>query len=145
MIRDFDSWLKSFKNNQYEVKLKDDIVVNENDESSDIINYGWPSGMNVYDLYCHIIETNVELLRNSKSKYIICNLNYAQKDKGREIINILKEANIDTNKYFSPIDQHTKSAQKYSQNREYEDIDITYYRKEENEYIKNIPNIEYRI
>ena len=38
--------------------------------------------VNIYDLYCHIIQTNLNLLRNSKCNYIIANMKEIQKTKG---------------------------------------------------------------
>jgi hypothetical protein len=150
MIKDFESWMKSFKHQQYEVILEDDVVLDPEDR--EVLHHGWPSGMNVYDLYCYVIETNVRRLRDSRSKYIICNLSYIQTDKGAKIINILKKAGLKMKKDFVPIEKHTKTneaklseKEEYSQNREYEDIDISYYCKKENEYINNLPKLEYRI
>ena len=50
--------------------------------------------MNVYDLYCHIIQTNLNLLRNSKCNYIIVNMKEIQKNKGFIILELLEKLNF---------------------------------------------------
>tara|TARA_B100000424_G_C22936076_1_gene498099 strand:- start:1282 stop:2010 length:729 start_codon:yes stop_codon:yes gene_type:complete len=125
VIRDFDSWINSFLRNKYEVKIKNDIASS---------TYGWPS-MNVYDLYCHIIQTNLNLLRNSKCNYIIVNMKEIQKNKGFIILELLEKLNFKFIKPYKEISVHTKN-KKNEINRNFSNCDITKFKLKENKNIE---------
>ncbi|WP_299354134.1 hypothetical protein [uncultured Shimia sp.] len=99
MVRDFETWVQSFLNNPYDVKICDDIASS---------SYGWPS-LNVYDLYCHVTKTNISLLRESSSNFIIANLASNQKTKGFDILELLEQHGVSLTRPFSPILKHTKT------------------------------------
>jgi len=139
LIRDFESWIKSFVRASYEVRIRNDIALS---------SYGWPS-MNVYKLYCHIIRTNVELLRKSKCKYIIANLKSIQKSKGFQILNLLEKNSFIFKKPFKEIEKHTKTNKK-EQNQKRKNINIKKYKKYNDDYVENLVKklyneIEYRL
>ena len=45
-------------------------------------SYGWPA-MNIYELFCHVVLTNIEILRNSNSNYIIAHMTNLQQSNGK--------------------------------------------------------------
>ncbi len=47
--------------------------------NNDIISSGDWGTMNVYELYCHIINTNRNALINSECNYVIVNMKYIKK------------------------------------------------------------------
>lgn len=98
IIRDFNDWLHSFSKNSYDIKIKDGIVSETN--------------MNLYEWYCYMIETNISLLKNSKSKYIIVSMEQIQKSKGESLLNILETHGFKFIKPYNFIDQHTKTRKK---------------------------------
>ena len=102
IIRDFDTFLNSFSKNSYDKKIENGIVLGTN--------------MNVYQWYCHMIESNISLLRNSESNYIIVSMEQIQKTKGESLLNVLKTHVF---KFINPyhfIDKNTKS-RKIEQNQ----------------------------
>ena len=48
------------------------------------------ANMNVYQWYCHMIESNISLLKNLESNYIILSMKQIQKDKGKSLLNVLE-------------------------------------------------------
>lgn len=111
MVRDYETWIQTFMNQPYEVEMDGDIASS---------TYGWPS-MNIYDLYCHVVKTNVDLLRNSDCRYIIADLGRCQKDQGRALIGILEEHGIAFSRPFKPIVRHTKKSENWSSGRKTHD------------------------
>ena len=137
LIRDFETWLPSFLSESFGMKINNGILN---------CHYGWGE-MNIYDLYCHIINTNVKLLRESKCNYIIGNLAILQKTKGYEILNLLEKYGFEFSKPYKPIDKHTK-INKIAQNRQRSSINLNLYIKKINNetesYVKKLSNnLEY--
>ena len=104
IIRDFDNFLNSFLKNSYGVKIENGIILGTN--------------MNIYEWYCHMIETNISLLKKSESNYIILNMEQIQKTKGKHLLNILEKHGFEFIKPYCFIDKHTKT-KKIEQNRKY--------------------------
>ena len=98
IIRDFDTFLNSFSKNSYDKKIENGIVLGTN--------------MNVYQWYCHMIESNISLLRNSESNYIIVSMEQIQKTKGEALLNILNTYGFKFRKPYNFIDKHTKTGKK---------------------------------
>ena len=95
----FDLENLNFERNVTEVKIKEDIGSS---------TYDWPS-MNIYDLFCYVILTNITILRNSNSNYIIAHMRYLQKSNGIELLELLeKVCNVGFNKPYKTIKKHTK-------------------------------------
>ena len=137
VIRDFESWLPSHINNRYETSFNGDIISS---------TYEWPS-MNVYELYCYMINKNLNLLKNSESNYVIVNMKKLQKSNGYDLIKLLKDHNLDFSKEFIPVLKHTKNNEN-KQNRDYNKVDINYYKKKSNkeidDYVSSL-TMEYRL
>jgi hypothetical protein len=104
MIRNFDNFLNSFLKNSYDKKIKNGIILGTN--------------MNVYEWYCHMIESNISLLKNSESNYIIVNMEQIQKTKGKSLLNVLEKHGFEFIKPYYFIDTHTKTG-KIEQNQKY--------------------------
>ena len=98
IIRDFDTWLISFLKNSYDKKIENGIILGTN--------------MNIYQWYCHMIEKNISLLKNSKSDYIIVSMTQIQKSKGDSLLNILETYGFTFKKPYDFIDKHTKTKKK---------------------------------
>ena len=108
IIRDFDDFLNSFLKNSHEEKIENGIVLGTN--------------MNVYQWYCHMIESNISSLKNSESNYIIVSMNQIQKTKGVSLLNILETNGFEFRKPYDFIDKHTRWAyekRKTEQNQNY--------------------------
>lgn len=95
IIRDFDTFLNSFSKNSYDKTIKNGIVLGTN--------------MNVYQWYCHMIESNISLLKNSESNYIIVSMKQIQKTEGESLLNILETHGFEFRKPYDFIDKHTKT------------------------------------
>ena len=104
MIRNFDNFLNSFLKNSYDKKIKNGIILGTN--------------MNVYEWYCRMIESNISLLKNSESNYIIVNMEQIQKTKGKSLLNVLEKHGFEFIKPYYFIDKHTKTG-KIEQNQKY--------------------------
>ena len=102
IIRDFDNFLNSFLKNSYDKKIKNGIVSGTN--------------MNIYEWYCYMIESNISLLKNSGSNYIIASLEQLQETKGKSLLNILEKYGFKFIKPYNFIDKHTKTG-KIEQNQ----------------------------
>jgi hypothetical protein len=107
IIRDFDNFLKSFLQNSYDKKIENGIVLGTN--------------MNVYEWYCHMIESNISLLRNSDANYMIVNMEQMQKTNGEALLKYLEIKGFKFVKPYTFIDKHTKTGQ-IAQNREWSNI-----------------------
>lgn len=131
LVRDFETWLPSFLSESFGMELKNGVLN---------CHYGWGE-MNIYDLYCHIINTNVKLLRESNCNYIIGNLASLQKNKGFEILELLEKYGFEFSKPYKSIDKHTK-INRVTQNRTRSNVNIDLYRKKINNdtefYIKSL-------
>lgn len=102
IIRKFDTFYDSFSRNSYDKKIKNGIVLGTN--------------MNVYEWYCHMIESNISLLKNSDSNYIIVSMSQLQKTKGESLLNILEIYGFKFKKPYYFINKHTKT-RKIEQNQ----------------------------
>ncbi|MAI13131.1 MAG: hypothetical protein CMM15_03855 [Rhodospirillaceae bacterium] len=94
-IRDFDNWVHSFSKNSYDKKIENGMVSGTN--------------MNLYQWYCYMIESNISLLKSSKSKYIIVSMEQIQKDKGESLLNILEKHGFELTKPYNFLNEHTKT------------------------------------
>jgi len=101
MVRDFETWIQSFLNNPYEVRLTGDIASS---------TYGWPS-LNVYDLYAQVIKTNIALLRDSGRNYVIANMGYCQATQGMNLLELLERNGVAFTHPLMPIVRHTKDTE----------------------------------
>lgn len=102
IIRDFDNFLNSFLKNSYDKTIKNGIVSGTN--------------MNIYEWYCYMLESNISLLKNSESKYIIASLEQLQETKGKSLLNILEKYGFKFIKPYNFIEKHTKT-RKIEQNQ----------------------------
>ena len=122
IIRDFDTFLNSFSKNSYDKTIKNGIVLGSN--------------MNVYEWYCHMIETNISLLRNSGSNYIIVNMKQIQETKGESLLKALKTYGFNFREPYEFIDTHTKTKQHNIVNRKHSNSTLQFKRNNTN--IENI-------
>ena len=97
-IRDFDNFLESYLKNSYNTNIKNDIEKKLK-----------TTNMNVYEWYCYMIESNISLLKNSESNYIIVSMEQIQKTKGESLLNILETHGFEFKKPYDFIDKHTKT------------------------------------
>mgnify|MGYP005650859511 CR=1 FL=1 len=95
IIRDFDTFLPSFLNNSYDKTIQNGMVGKTN--------------MTVYEWYCHMIESNITLLRKSASNYIIATMELLQNDNGKILLNTLEKYGFEFIKPYEFIHKHTKT------------------------------------
>ena len=126
IIRDFNTFLKSFLNNNYD-NIKNKIILNKK--------------FTIYEWYCKLIEINVKLLRKFASNYIIVNMKQIQKDKGGNLLNILNNNGFNFIKPYKYINKHTKT-KKDIINRTYSNLlNKNFNFEKNNKIIENIIQI----